>query len=229
MKKLRKKRIVGAVLLAGLIFLGAGLPASASQYALTDRQTVSNQELDTMRGGFVTDSGFQFSLGIIKAVVIDGVLQTVGSMNIPNMANLKGTSIIAPSTELTDKPVTAPTSGSSATIPTTTPTTVPTTASPTISAPTQAQNAAQQPSSVTVVQNAGEQMLVQQGNQILDPHAGGSTIVQNTGNGTLIQNSANQKVIQNMTVLNMTTNSLSMLRQMNISANIRQQFVNALH
>lgn len=234
MRKLRKKSIDAAALLATfVVFLGSGTPASAERIALKNRQTVSNSELDKMRGGFVTETGFQFSLGIIKAVVIDGVLQTVGSLNIPNMANLKDTFNNVPSVGMTDKPAPTPTSGVSASSPASAPastaSSTPTTGSPVMSAPTQAQNTGQQAGTVTVVQNAGEQILVQQGNQVLDPQAGGSTVAQNTGNGTLIQNSANQKVIQNMTVMNMTTNSLSMLKQMNISANIRQQFINALH
>jgi hypothetical protein len=88
MKKSCRNRIVGAALLAGIFFLAGGMPASAGQYVLADRQTVTNPELDAMRGGYVTDSGFQFSLGITKAVLVDGVLQTLSSLNIPDIKDV---------------------------------------------------------------------------------------------------------------------------------------------
>jgi hypothetical protein len=175
MRKLCRIRIVGAALLAGIFSLGGGLPASAGQYVLADRQTVTNPELDAMRGGYITDSGFQLSLGIVKAVIVDGALQTVSSLSIPNLAN-RGHA-----------------------------------------------------DTVTIVQNYASQILSQQGNQMPVSQAGGSTNVENIGNLTLIQNSANQKGIQIGTVVNMTTNSLSMFRQLNSMSNIRQQFINMLH
>ncbi len=171
MRKLCRIRIVGTALLAGIFSLAGVLSASAGQYVLADRQTVTNPELDAMRGGYVTDSGFQLSMGIVKAVIVDGVLQTVSSLSIPNLAN-RGHA-----------------------------------------------------DTVTIVQNYGSQILSQQGNQM----PGGSTNVQNIGNLTLIQNSENQKGIQIGTVVNMTTNSLSMFRQLNSMSNIRQQFINMLH
>jgi hypothetical protein len=161
-------------LLAGIFFLAGVLPASAGQYVLADRQTVTNPELDAMRGGYVTDSGFQISLGITKAVFVDGVLQTLSSLNIPDLANRRHAD------------------------------------------------------TVTIVQNSGSQILGQQGNQVSDPQAGGLTILTNNGL-TVIQNSLNQQVIQHKTIVDVTTNSVSVVRQMNTTSHIRQQFINMLH
>lgn len=174
MRKSCIKAISCAALLVAIFVHSEGLSASANQYALADCQTVSNLELDAMRGGFVTASGLQFSMGITKAVLVGGVLQTFSELNIPNMAK--------------------PTSVSSA-----------------------------------FVRNSDVSMLIQQGSQRVISHANGSTLVQNTGNGTLVQNSANQKVIQNITTLNMTTNSASMFRNLNIMTNIKHQFIDMLH
>ncbi len=255
MRKLWNKRIGGSILLAGIFFLGGGLPASAGQYILADRQSVSNPELDAMRGGFITNNGFQFSMGIIKAVLVDGVLKTISSLNIPNMANLNGSFKNAPAVELPKTNAPGAVSGNTASVPTSVPATAPvsvpvsspatapapvTTSVPeitsaatpppaTVNNTPQAQTGTQQAEAIPAVQNTGNPVLIQQGSQMPAPQSSGSTIVGNAGNATLIQNNANQKVIQNMTVLNLTTNSVSMFRQMNISANLRQQFINMLH
>ncbi|HET6421650.1 MAG TPA: hypothetical protein VFG19_15955 [Geobacteraceae bacterium] len=221
MRKLWKKRIGAAALLAGIFSQCGGLTASAGQYVFADRHHVTDPELDAMRGGFVTDSGLQFTLGITKAVIIDGVLQTISSLNIPNLANLNGTLKNLPFAAQTGSTASTPATGSATVTVPSVPVSVGATGS--------ARNGGQQADAITITQNSGSQMVVQQGNQVTVPQLSGSTSVQYTGGGTLIQNSANQKVIQNMTIVNMTTNSATIFRQLNITANIRQQFINMMH
>ena len=48
---------------------------------------VSNERLDTVRGGFDVE-GLEVSLGIERAVYIDGNLVTYTSVNIPNLAHV---------------------------------------------------------------------------------------------------------------------------------------------
>lgn len=163
-----KKGICGVALLLGIFSQGGGLPASADQYIFADRQTASNLVLDDMRGGFVTDSGLQFSLGIIKAVLVNGVLETVSSLNIPNIASM-GSSLAS-------------------------------------------QQNSSQMNAVTLAQTPGSTNV--------------ATLIQNIGYGVLVQNKANNTFIQGMSIVNMTTNSASVFRQMNIMTNMSQQFIN---
>ncbi len=54
--------------------------------------SVSNQRLDRMRGGFITSSGLELSISIIKAVKIDGILQTVSRLIMPKLTQRSVTS-----------------------------------------------------------------------------------------------------------------------------------------
>jgi hypothetical protein len=179
MIKIYNKWIGIAILLSGIFIQGGGLPAFAGQYVLADRQAAAISDLDAMRGGFVTDVGLQFTLGITKAVLIDGVLQTISTLNIPNVASITNNGTAK-----------NPASASGNNTPTST-----------------TFNAA-------FPQDIGN----------------ASTVVMNFGNyGTLVQNTANNKLIQNMTIVNLTTNSASILRQVNFMSNVNQQLINMLH
>ena len=179
MKKIYNKWIGIAFLLSGIFIQGGGLPAFAGQYVFTERQAAAISDLDAMRGGFVTDGGLQFSLGITKAVLIDGVLQTISTLNIPNVASITNNGTTKNSSSASGNNVPASTTFN-----------------------------------VAFPQGVGN----------------ASTVVMNFGNyGTLIQNTANNKLIQNMTIVNLTTNSASILRQVNFMSNVNQQLVNMLH
>lgn len=89
MKTSTRKRIAKAALLLAIVFW-ANSPAPAAMYQFEGFPAVSSGQLDTMRGGFHTRSGLQISLGITKAVMIDGVLQTMNTLNIQNLARLQG-------------------------------------------------------------------------------------------------------------------------------------------
>jgi hypothetical protein len=49
---------------------------------------VPNERLDAVRGGFDLGGGLEASLGIVRAIYIDGNLVTYTSVNIPNLANV---------------------------------------------------------------------------------------------------------------------------------------------
>jgi len=76
MKIPRGFRIIGvaAALAAAVPAAGQGL---AEVDGLDAREVVSDQELDSMRGGYVTDNGVAILFGIQQAVFTDGRLQAV--------------------------------------------------------------------------------------------------------------------------------------------------------
>lgn len=173
MRKFYNKGIGIAALMAGIFIQGGGLSASASPYVLAERQAVTSSELDAMRGGFVTDGGLQLSLGITSAVLVGGVLETISSLNIPNLPNLS--SIVNSALKNITTPALSSVSSTSAL-------------------------------------------------------ASGSNIpsLQNDSN-YVIQNSTPQQLIQHETIVNLTTNSASIFRQLNFMTNVQQQFINMLH
>lgn len=76
MRLLKKLKIAGVV-----TALATGVPASAEVLpeigCLDLCDVVSDQELDSMRGGFITDEGLSVLFGIQQAVFLDGRLQAV--------------------------------------------------------------------------------------------------------------------------------------------------------
>lgn len=76
MKIPRGVRIIGAIAV-----LAAAVPVSAQVLAELDgldaREVVSDQELDGMRGGYVTNAGLEILFGIQQAVFVDSRLQAV--------------------------------------------------------------------------------------------------------------------------------------------------------
>jgi hypothetical protein len=80
-----------ACLFAGLVLLCMG--AVHAQSVSTQRVAgfgfpVPNERLDTVRGGFDLGEGLEASLGIERAVYIDGNLVTYTSVNIPDLAHV---------------------------------------------------------------------------------------------------------------------------------------------
>ena len=225
MRKFYNKGIGIAALMAGIFIQGGGLSASASPYVLADRQAVTSSELDAMRGGFVTDNGLQFSLGITNAVLVGGVLQSLNSLNIPDISSILNSTLknIAP----------APAAVGSTSGTTPVPAAVGSTSgSPAAGVGNNPQTSPQNGSSVVTVQNSGTTGIpaVQ---QVVVPQASASTVVLNSNNlgnnVTLIQNSANNARIQNINTVNLITNSASIFRQLNFMPNVQQQLINMLH
>lgn len=80
-----RKHLNGVVLLVGLLVISAGCPASAAMNEFDEWNIVSDHDLSTMRGGFVAPGGLEISLGIVKAVIVDGVLQTTSTLTISKL------------------------------------------------------------------------------------------------------------------------------------------------
>jgi hypothetical protein len=57
-------------------------------WSTPDKLALSNERLDTMRGGFDLSSGLKVSFGVSRMVVVNGNLVTTTSFNIPDIANL---------------------------------------------------------------------------------------------------------------------------------------------
>jgi hypothetical protein len=90
MMNMVKKQFGGVTLLIGLLFISASCPAHETMNEFKGLKVVADRDLDTMRGGFVSSGGLEISLGIVKAVFVDGVLQTTSTLNIPRLGELNG-------------------------------------------------------------------------------------------------------------------------------------------
>lgn len=70
------------------IVLGAASQAVSAADGIKYWQAVSDQHLEQMRGGFDLGSGIVASLGIDRAVYINGNLVTSTSINIPDISHI---------------------------------------------------------------------------------------------------------------------------------------------
>jgi hypothetical protein len=61
------------------------LPSLAGSDELATARIANNQELNDIRGGYVTDLGLQIAIGIERAVYINGVLDTASTINFSNI------------------------------------------------------------------------------------------------------------------------------------------------
>jgi hypothetical protein len=77
-------------LISGLILCSAAQCALAAD-GVAHWRAVSNAQLDRMRGGFDLGSGIVASLGIDRAVYINGNLVTSTSFNIPDIGRIDAT------------------------------------------------------------------------------------------------------------------------------------------
>lgn len=77
------------LLLVGSAFLGTGLAAEERQAFQPDEWVaVSDQQLDTQRGGFDAGSGLAVSFGIIRTVMVNGDLVSKTSFNLPDVTKI---------------------------------------------------------------------------------------------------------------------------------------------
>jgi len=63
---------------------------------LSNSITASEQELATMRGGFVTTDGFLVSFGIERAIYVNGILSTANSFSVSRIDGSSGLQNLAP-------------------------------------------------------------------------------------------------------------------------------------
>ncbi|MGA7104009.1 MAG: hypothetical protein WBX49_01570 [Candidatus Deferrimicrobiaceae bacterium] len=65
------------------IALLANRPAHAGGFEdLQSWEVAGDQEISEARGGYVTEGGLQFSIGIEKTILVDGILQAANSLNV---------------------------------------------------------------------------------------------------------------------------------------------------
>ncbi|NDP39226.1 MAG: hypothetical protein GZ093_10830 [Rhodoferax sp.] len=77
------------LLLAGSACLGTGLAAEERQAFRPDEWVaVSDEQLDTQRGGFDAGSGLAVSFGIIRTVMVNGDLVSKTSFNLPDVTKI---------------------------------------------------------------------------------------------------------------------------------------------
>jgi hypothetical protein len=205
MKKMLGKQLKRVAMVAGFLMV-CSHPASANLCEFDGANVVANQDLDTMRGGFISNNGLQISLGIVKAVSIDGVLQAISTLNIANMPQLTQQlaklGIGVSSNTQTAQP-TAESAANSAT-------------------PAPATTASSNP---VAAQTAAESAAV-----VSSPQTDTSTMVNNLGNLMVVQNSANNKVIQNVQMFDVIVqNARNVQSAINLSARIREQMTNMFH
>jgi hypothetical protein len=156
------------LLIAGLLACAAAAQADPLKRTEETWMAVSDQELDSQRGGFDLGSGLLVSFGITRAVFINGELATQTTLNFGQLDKI--------------------TAG-------------------------QAAELGRQLSTLNLVQNGP-------GNTVEAPISGMG--------GTVIQNTLNDQRIANHTVINVQTNGMSMLKELNTAATINEGIARAV-
>lgn len=87
MEFLYNKLILGGILLLA-VALPAGEAATTDGDAFRELQVISDSELGAMRGGIDTSTGAMISFGIERAVFVDGILQAVTTLNLPQLNSM---------------------------------------------------------------------------------------------------------------------------------------------
>ena len=155
-------------LAACLLTFGATAHADPLKRTEETWMAVSDQTLDSQRGGFDLGSGLLVSFGITRAVFINGELATQTTLNFGQLDKI--------------------TAG-------------------------QAAELGRQLSALNLVQNGP-------GNTVEAPIGGMG--------GTVIQNTLNNQRIANQTVLNVQTNGMSMLKDLNTAATLNEGIARAI-
>lgn len=78
----------GLVILQTMITVACPISAWADPFVDLQKDVVIEQELDSMRGGFTSADGLEFSFGIEQAVFIDGVLQLATNLDALQITNM---------------------------------------------------------------------------------------------------------------------------------------------
>lgn len=76
-------------MIGGAFLISSLLAPCVTAYAEVDEldawQAIPDDDLDTQRGGFVTDAGVSISFGIERAVIIGGVIQATQTFDVPGI------------------------------------------------------------------------------------------------------------------------------------------------
>jgi hypothetical protein len=210
------KQMTKVVLLFAAICLVIN-PAMAATLQFERYPAVSQDHLDTMRGGFVTKNDLVINVGVKTASFVDGVLKVVNSWNIPDITRFKGRSgsfVTGDTTVYRNSTPSKVASGRETTSP------IQNAADPTMaiqSVESQAQDIPDQGShSVEVPADFGSSFVVD------------GTVIRNSEHGTLIQNGVDNKTIQNLTVIEANVMNSGMIREVHLLMSIHEQMMNAM-
>lgn len=76
-----RKRIFAALAM-GLAVLLTRVAYAGDPLGFRDLEPASDQEINGMRGGYVTEGGLNFSFGVEQAIYVNGVLKATNTLNI---------------------------------------------------------------------------------------------------------------------------------------------------
>lgn len=190
------------------------------------------ERLDSVRGGFTTPAGLQFSFGIERAVYVNGDLVATTTLNLSNLkqdieqrvADAVGGVVVMPAPAGAAPPAAPPAPAPAVASPPAAaapaPATVPGAAPSLAAGPA----ASARPTPAMVIHTGGPVGVVQigQGNSVPAQGLGGSAV------GTIIQNTLNDQMIQNVMTINATVNSLQVLKSFDMQSAMRSAISDAL-
>lgn len=78
----------GLVLFQAIICVACPIIVWAGSFADFQAEVVSDLELDSMRGGFLSADGLEISFGVEQAVLIDGILQVATTFNASSITRM---------------------------------------------------------------------------------------------------------------------------------------------
>jgi hypothetical protein len=83
-------KLSSVILACGVLTFSTNHAASAEDVIFSPKQAINMQQLDDLRGGFLTDGGLRISLGIERSVLINNELVASTFLNVPDLAALAG-------------------------------------------------------------------------------------------------------------------------------------------
>ncbi len=166
--------------------------------------TVGDKALDRMRGGFDLGGGLTVSFGITRAVYINGALVTATSFNIDNLGNITSAQIAQVNQQVAAA------------------------LRPAAAAAGSAGSAGSGAVASAPVAAAGEKaaamsLVVQNG-----PGNSFQAMPSSASIGTIIQNTLSNQRIQSQTVIDTSTNGLSMLKGLNSMTTMQNALINSI-
>jgi len=194
------------------LWLGTAVNAGADTGARpgardTYWMTVGDDTLAAMRGGFDLGGGVMVSFGISRVVTVNGVVLSSTSFQLPDLGRITSAQIAAFERYLGSTSVVQVGSGNTA---------------PT--APTSEGGASVASSSGS----AGSPGASGQAGTSASPATAGSATTTFSSPATVVQNTLNNQAIQTRTVIDATTNALSLARGANTAAALRDALTRAV-
>lgn len=198
------------------LFIGLSLGAAASAGAGTGARdttwmTVGDDTLAAMRGGFDLGGGVMVSFGISRVVTVNGVVLSSTSFQLPDLGRITAAQVAAFERYLGSTSVVQVGSGNTA--PTVTPT---------------ADGGASVASSSGSAGSTGSPGSTGQVGTSGSSTTAGSATTTFSSPATVVQNTLNNQAIQTRTVIDATTNALSLARGANTAAALRDALTRAV-